>query len=493
MKKHTNKIKEFIKGHKIISLLIAVVLLFVLYKVFVNKSEKIETVVVKRGDIIQKVIVNGKTKPVDSVSLAFEVSGTVRNSYVKVGSRVSTGQILASLDQGSIYADLLKAQASVKTEEATLEGLKIGAKPEDIAVSQTEVTNAKVAFEDSKKNLSDKISDIISTKVDQFFSNPHSNSPYFNLQLSDVQLRNDIESGRLEAEKIVVDLKNNINNDGVTKISKLIENIAKAIGNQSVNSSLSSTVLDGYKTDISSARSTFITAKETYNSALSSLNLAENNLTLKKSGSTKESINAQEAKVLQAKAQVQSVEAQLNKMNLRSPQNGIVTLQEAKVGEAVSSGKVVISVISDNNLEIESNVSEVSIGKVSIGNEVNMTFDAFPGETFKGTVTYIEPAETIVDGVVNYKVTVAFKEKYEQIKSGLTSKLEIITGQKSGVLVIPQYAINTKDGKTFVSKKIGDSFVETEVTVGLRGQDGSVEVLSGLNVEDVVNMVVPAK
>ena len=64
-------------------------------------------------------------------------------------------------------------------------------------------------------------------------------------------------------------------------------------------------------------------------------------------------------------------------MSFRYPQNGVVNVQDAKVGEIVTTGKSVVSIISDGEIEIEANVSEVNIGKVVVGNQVNMTFDAF--------------------------------------------------------------------------------------------------------------------
>ena len=460
MKKYAKKIKTFIKTHYIISGIIALIVLFIGYKVFTNGNGKTETFTVKTGEIVQKVIVNGKTKPISAVNLAFEVNGTVRASNVKVGSRVSIGQTLVSLDQSQLYADLLRAQANLNSEKARLEELKKGTRPEEIAVSETQVANAKVALSDARKNLFDKMTDAVNNKVDQLFSNPHTVYLRLNLPGTGLQLRNEIETGRLEVESIIKNLGSNTTEADISKVSLLVENVAKAVNMESAGGSLTQATLDGYKSDLSSARASLITAKEGFNSAQSALALAETNLSLKKSGNTLEVIAAQAARVSQNEAQVKSVEAQLSKMTLRSPQNGVVTLQDAKVGEIVTPGKTVISVISDNDLEIESNVSEISVGKVSVGNPVLIRFDAFPGETFNGTVTYIEPAETVVDGVVNYKVTVVFSEKYPQMKSGLTSKLDIITGVKKDVLVIPQYALITKDAGTFVSKQTGNSFSE---------------------------------
>jgi HlyD family secretion protein len=166
-----------------------------------------------------------------------------------------------------------------------------------------------------------------------------------------------------------------------------------------------------------------------------------------------------------------------------------VTKKDVEVGEIVTAGKNVISVISDSDLEIEANVSEINIGKVAVGNPVVITMDAFPGEKFSGTVSYIDPGETLLDGVVNYKVTIAINksDKTSLIKSGLTTNLEIITNTKSGVLRVPVYSV--KDGK--VLKQVAPTskeFVESPVTLGVVGGDGYAEAVSGVNEGDVIRV-----
>ena len=81
---------------------------------------------------------------------------------------------------------------------------------------------------------------------------------------------------------------------------------------------------------------------------------------------------------------------------------------------------------------------------------VDMTFDAFPGETFTGKVFYIDPAETIESGVVDYLVKVSFDTPDPRIKSGLTANLDINTQTNQNALILPQYAIIQNASGTFV-------------------------------------------
>jgi multidrug efflux pump subunit AcrA (membrane-fusion protein) len=173
---------------------------------------------------------------------------------------------------------------------------------------------------------------------------------------------------------------------------------------------------------------------------------------------------------------------------------------EAKVGEVVfpsspySDSRVTfVSIISDKNYEIEVNVSEVDIAKIKSGDTAIITLDAYGDETeFYATVTSIEPAETIIEGISTYKVKLQFNEQDEQIKSGMTANIDILTAKKENVITIPQRAIITKAGQKIV-RVIEDvpeknliNINEVIVKTGLRGSDGRIEILEGINEGDEV-------
>ena len=122
---------------------------------------------------------------------------------------------------------------------------------------------------------------------------------------------------------------------------------------------------------------------------------------------------------------------------------------------------------------------ETDIGQVSVGNPVNMTFDAFPGETFTGKVFYIDPAETDISGVVDYKVKVSFDTSDPRMKSGLTANLNIETQTDNNVLILPQYAVLQNDQGNFVEVLQNGAAVQVPVTLGIHDDQRNVEVASG--------------
>jgi len=508
--KINTKIREYIKEHKKTSGAGLVVVLGVLYMIFGGSSTRTETVVVQKGNIVEQVIVTGKVKPADEVNLAFDRSGKVARVSAQVGSQVIVGQTLVSLDSSETYAEYLRVQANIASEQASLEKLRRGSRPEEIAINESEVSNAKIALSNAEDKLRAALAesyvradDAVRNEVDQLFSNVRSSNPQIISAVVDTQLKTELNMLRYEVEVLLTVWDKNptdISRESIVKISNdlrtvkaFVDKVAVAVNSLTSNYSLSATTVDGYKASISTARTNLISAQSSISVAEEKLNLskstlliAEKNLSLKKVGTPEEDIRGQEARVLQYQASLQAVGAQLAKMTLRSPLTGVVTKQDAKVGQIVSVGTSVVSVISNSNLEIEASVSEISVGKVKIGDSVLITMDAFANKTFKGTVTYIEPGETIIDGVVNFKITIAFSEKYEEIKTGLSTNLSIITEEKTDVLRIPAYSITKKDSRLYVTKKVGKESVETEVTTGFKGSDGFIEVLSGLSAGDVL-------
>ena len=116
-----------------------------------------------------------------------------------------------------------------------------------------------------------------------------------------------------------------------------------------------------------------------------------------------------------------------------------------------------------------------------MGDQVEITLDAFSSDDkFIGTVTFIDPAATDIDGVIYYATKVSFNEKDERIKSGMTADLTISTDSREDVLVVPSRAVIYREDKKYVQVLNGEILSEIEVSTGLRGDGGLTEILSGL-------------
>lgn len=235
--------------------------------------------------------------------------------------------------------------------------------------------------------------------------------------------------------------------------------------------------------------SSISTSQTSLTTARNTLASAEDSLALEKAGYTAEQIANQRAQMNSAKANVDNLQAQVDKTIIKAPFAGIITRQDAKVGEIVSAQASIISLISDAEFEIEANVPEVDITKIKINDTAKVTLDAYGEDViFQAEVFRIDPAETVIEGVPTYKVKLHFLAKDERIRSGMTANTDVLTAKKENVLYVPYRAISQKDGSSYVQVKNGNVIIEKKVEVGLRGSDGNIEILSGLKEgEEVVN------
>ncbi|MHB1086903.1 MAG: HlyD family secretion protein, partial [Minisyncoccota bacterium] len=169
-----------------------------------------KTITVKSDNFVQQVSVSGKVIPAQEVDLGFTQSGRITRVYVKVGDRVAAGRVLAEIDSGDIYAQLLQKEAALDVQKAKLLALQQGTRPEEIAVAEADVrsdeavlSQAKIALVDATGDAYIKTDDAIRNKVYQFVSNPRTN-PQINLISSDSQAVVEANKGLVTMEAALV-------------------------------------------------------------------------------------------------------------------------------------------------------------------------------------------------------------------------------------------------------------------------------------------------
>ena len=215
--------------------------------------------------------------------------------------------------------------------------------------------------------------------------------------------------------------------------------------------------------------------------AQAALEVANAQLTLKQSGPRDFQLKLYEAKVDQARANLNKVLADLSDYSLLAPVDGIITKVNYKAGELVNSTSPVVSLLSESNLEIKVDVPESDIVKIHLSDSASITLDAFGQDRiFLGHITFIDPAETIINDVVYYKVTVTFDHEESDVKSGMTANVIVTTANRENVLYIPQRSVVDKNNKRTVRVLENNQPVEKDVVTGLRADEGNIEVLSGL-------------
>lgn len=472
-----------------------------------------DTGVVKKGTVLQVVSVTGRVESESEVSLSFERGGRVSSEPRQVGAHVRKGDTLVRLDTSEVSALRGQSVANLDYELVRLSEINKGSRAEDIAVSEAKKSSALSAFADTKLTLDDKLGNAIAvseeslfTKTDHFFDNPRTTHPKLNFPISDFKLTTTIEGRRLGLtgtqetlttfRREAFDAYLAAHKAYFADMKAHFDDLALAVNSLSASSAYTQTTIDSWKSDVSLARNNLnaaltalLAAEQSYRSAESALRIAEADLTYKKAGPTEETISAQEAKIASVRAQLVNYDAQIAKAVLVAPFAGVVTKQDAKLGETIAPNQTLVSVMSDGAFKITANIPEVDVAKITVGDSARVTLDAYGSEAvFLASVAALDPAETIVEGVSTYKITLRFKESDTRIRSGMTANIEVETDKREETLFVPARAVFTKDQKKYVKIPEGsESGVgQREVTTGLRGSEGTVEILSGLTEGEII-------
>lgn len=191
---------------------------------------------------------------------------------------------------------------------------------------------------------------------------------------------------------------------------------------------------------------------------------------------------AKKLAVKKAKENVQTVVAQINDRTIFSPFAGKISKVDVRVGEVATLGKRIARVAQVGDFQIEARVPESDIAKVTMNMWAKITFDAFlQNEVFDAEAMEIARSSTAVQDVVSYVVKFRLTKMDDRLKDGMTANIDIETAKREGVLLAPFRTLTKEGGKTYAEVKRGDGqFEKVEVITGLEGDEGMVEIKSGL-------------
>jgi len=616
-----------------IGVLAVIFLTFVYFKGKDAANSKYETATVARGDVIQTVEESGTVKSAKEVNLSFLQAGRIAEFAVKIGDKVTEGQLLARLDATGFYIEKKQAEAGLLSAKSQLGKLLAGTTSEDLAVARANTDKAKTAYETAQDeyNKTKNRTEESVRQAEQSLDDLNADAPVVSGAVRADEMKTiygqaaynkknsaltTIENKNLIVYNTLDDIKTILNDDDAKGVLSIKDSsyIGKTISarenaldfwtearaslsaaetaqsrekiNPAMNSSLdflnetlaalnncfkmlektitsssfTQAELDAYKTvvnaDISSVN-TAISSVETarqnlddailsYNNAVTtarnSLNTASNlaeeqmaaarskvdnaqktyetaqkELVKAESGYNQYDIEAARAQASQAQAAVDSANKKIEDSMIKSPIDGIVTKRDYEVGEYVSQNSKAISVLNEGDFEIELDVSESDIAKVKVGDSATIDLDAFGEDVkFLGRVYFIDPAETVIQDVIYYKVKIEFldregAEKYGwrdkigdwnvygdyfgRIKSGMTANVSILTAEKKSVFVVPFRAVIDRNGSGKIIRVPdgSDSYKEAPVEIGLKGDDGNVEIVSGASENEKVIISIKEK
>ncbi len=211
------------------------------------------------------------------------------------------------------------------------------------------------------------------------------------------------------------------------------------------------------------------------------------------------SVSSARDQVSAAREQVKKAQTNLGYATITSPIDGIVLSKSVEEGQTVAasfSTPTLFTIAKDlTNMQVVADVDEADIGDVKVGERVTFTVDAYPDNTFSGTVKQVRQEATTTNNVVTYSVVISAPNADLKLKPGLTATVTIYTQENKGVLSVPSKALRfTPEKETVGGMKIkdianaknkvwtieGNTVVAHRVNIGMT--DGShTQILSGIS------------
>jgi len=418
-----------------ISVAAAVIVIIGIYYFGAGKKPQTEytTAPVERGDIVQTVSVTGDIVDREEVVLNFEIGGRLSSVNIKEGDQVAQGEVVATLNDADLNSQAEQAKAVL--DKATA----------DAQANDDTVNAAKVAEENAEDYL-DQTKDLNKANVD------------------------DAEQGVKNAEDYYDDAKHYYDEDKSATRKLTLTTAANSLKDARDNKKI---VEEQAKLNEVSAQNSLETARANLDTARSEF--AE---------------KSRDAVIENARAGYDIALNNLSRSVLRAPASGIITEVNDKKGDILGTGviKESFAKMISGDLMIEAQIPESDILKIKNDLKADFTLDALgTDEKFTGRVIEIFPAATVSGDVITYKVKFAIDNPDSRFKEGMTANLDIKTAEKDSALKVPLRAIKTENGHKYVDVLRDNNQTErVEVTTGLEGDEGMVEIKSGLKEGDKV-------
>jgi HlyD family secretion protein len=174
---------------------------------------------------------------------------------------------------------------------------------------------------------------------------------------------------------------------------------------------------------------------------------------------------------------LKKAQVDLARCTIYAPIDGIVISRNVNVGQTVAaslSAPILFLIANDlSKMQIEADVAEADIGVVEVGQEVEFTVDAFPGQTFHGKVTQVRNAPKLEMNVVTYVTIIEVKNADLKLKPGMTANVSIIVARRDNALTIPGAALRFRPTKGPDEKKAESPATVADAKSGKKADSGA--------------------
>ncbi|MDO8589639.1 MAG: efflux RND transporter periplasmic adaptor subunit [Armatimonadota bacterium] len=521
----------------IIPLILAAVLIIVLSRR--NHEETIiQTASVERGTVTATVSANGVLQPLTTVEIKSNVGGQIVKLAVDEGDSVKAGQLIARIDptdslttfqqsradlaaaiskvdqahqqlamqheqntaqvesarQGldAARAKLMQAQEQARAQpeltrasigqaksglaaaEAALRQVRTATVPQKIAAAQSGFDQARASADVARKELARQRELLAKGFVARS-------------QVDVAEEKYDVAKAQLESATRKLDTVKDETDQDIGSAEARVGQAKAELANATANS----VQVKIRQQELASARAALKQADAAVRTALAAT---------RQDRIRRGDIVQAGSQVKRAEAALRNSTTQLGYTTITAPRAGIVTKKYVEEGSIVTAGRssfsgtgsgvAIVDIADISRMFALVNVDETDVAQIEVGQEVDITVEAYPDELFTGKVTKIAPQAQVDQNVTTVPVTVEVDIPDERLKPGMNVTCDFVTGRADDVLMVPNEAIRESDeGNTVTALNHGKQ-VTRRVETGLVGQDNT-EIKSGLRRgEKVVTAVI---
>lgn len=347
-----------------------------------QEAEPTPTVV---ADYVPLVSVTGKVLPETWATVSPQSGGKVTTVLIEEGDQVEEGDVLLRLDAIDAELAVQQAEASLAAAQADLDRLQALPRPEDVASAEARVNVAEAGLQKVLEGASAQ--QLIAARA---------------------ELRN--AKAQLEQAQAAYDRVKWRPEIGLLPQSLQLEQATNAY-------------------EAAEARYQDLAQKPSaadVRQAEAQIAQAEAQLEQVKTGASAEEIDAAEAAVQQAETALAEANVALKRTEVEAPFTGTIGDVQIRRGEFVSPGQPLLTLGDLETLRVETtDLDEVDVARIDVGQEATVTFDALPDETFTGTIQSIAPMADPGAGGVNYTVILTLEEIDPRVRWGMTAFVDI--------------------------------------------------------------------
>jgi len=374
--------------------------------------------VVQEEEIIPVISVSGTVLPSRWANLSFVLGGRVERLCVDVGQNVVSGQLLARLDSAELQSAAAQAEAGLAVAQATLAQVKAGARSEEVAAAESAVAAAEANLAAARAEL-----DSAEAGLAQLVAGVSERE--LELARLAVEQANNNLWGAQGQRDAIAGSQNPLIRPGDVAAAKA------AVRNAEVTVRMAEVEYERLKTgagseEITMAQAQVDGARSRIEAAQAQASQARSQLALLRAGPGTEAVAVAEAQVELARTALNTAQVALTRAKVHAPFSGTVGAVLVREGELVMAGQPLVTLGDLSTLRVEtSDLDEIDVARVAVGQRASLTFDALPERTLGGTVTRIAPMARPGAGGVNYTAIVELDEIEPVILWGMTAFADI--------------------------------------------------------------------